>query len=129
MLEVFENDKLIAAYPVAIGSARNASPVGDWKVRGIAILVTLAALYTHYSAFFILAAENVWVAVEWLSRRRADRPGLMRAWLPVQVATLDRDTFQSLAAGSPTLKETMDRIAKSHLQENVAARSGGSPHV
>ena len=38
MLEVFENDRLIAAYPVAIGSARNASPIGDWKVRGIAKL-------------------------------------------------------------------------------------------
>jgi lipoprotein-anchoring transpeptidase ErfK/SrfK len=38
MLGVLENEKLIAAYPVAIGSARNASPIGDWKVRGIAKL-------------------------------------------------------------------------------------------
>jgi lipoprotein-anchoring transpeptidase ErfK/SrfK len=38
MLGVFENGKLIAAYPVAIGSAHNASPIGDWKVRGIAKL-------------------------------------------------------------------------------------------
>ena len=38
MLSVFENEKRIAAYPVAIGSARNASPIGDWKVRGIAKL-------------------------------------------------------------------------------------------
>jgi lipoprotein-anchoring transpeptidase ErfK/SrfK len=38
MLGVFENEKLIAAYPVAIGSAKNASPIGDWKVRGIAKL-------------------------------------------------------------------------------------------
>ena len=36
MLGVFENEKLIAAYPVTIGSAHTASPVGEWKVRGIA---------------------------------------------------------------------------------------------
>ena len=40
MLGVFENDKLIAAYPVTIGSAHTASPIGDWKVRGIAKLPT-----------------------------------------------------------------------------------------
>ena len=38
MLGVFENEKLIAAYPVTIGSAHTASPIGDWKVRGIAKL-------------------------------------------------------------------------------------------
>ena len=38
MLGVFENEKLIAAYPVTIGSAHTASPVGEWKVRGIAKL-------------------------------------------------------------------------------------------
>jgi lipoprotein-anchoring transpeptidase ErfK/SrfK len=38
MLGVFENEKLIAAYPVTIGSADTASPIGDWKVRGIAKL-------------------------------------------------------------------------------------------
>ena len=35
MLSVFENEKLIAAYPITIGSAKTASPIGDWKVRGI----------------------------------------------------------------------------------------------
>jgi lipoprotein-anchoring transpeptidase ErfK/SrfK len=40
MLGVFEAEKLIAAYPVTIGSAQTASPVGDWKVRGIAKLPT-----------------------------------------------------------------------------------------
>ena len=40
MLGVFEAGKLIAAYPVTIGSAQTASPVGDWKVRGIAKLPT-----------------------------------------------------------------------------------------
>ena len=35
MLGVFENEKLIAAYPVTIGSAHTASPIGEWKVRGI----------------------------------------------------------------------------------------------
>jgi len=36
MLGVFEADKLIAAYPITIGSAQTASPIGDWKVKGIA---------------------------------------------------------------------------------------------
>jgi len=35
MLGVFEGDKLIAAYPVTIGSSQTASPIGDWKVKGI----------------------------------------------------------------------------------------------
>jgi lipoprotein-anchoring transpeptidase ErfK/SrfK len=38
MLGVFENDTLIAAYPITIGSAHTASPIGDWKVRGVAKL-------------------------------------------------------------------------------------------
>ena len=36
MLTVYEADKLVAAYPVTIGSARTESPVGEWKVRGVA---------------------------------------------------------------------------------------------
>jgi lipoprotein-anchoring transpeptidase ErfK/SrfK len=40
MLGVFENEKLIAAYPVTIGSAHTASPIGNWKVRGIAKMPT-----------------------------------------------------------------------------------------
>lgn len=40
MLEVHEADKLVAAYPVTIGSAHTASPIGEWKVRGIAKLPT-----------------------------------------------------------------------------------------
>lgn len=38
MLGVFEAEKLIAAYPITVGSARTISPIGDWKVRGIAKL-------------------------------------------------------------------------------------------
>ncbi len=38
MLSVFENDKLIAAYPVTVGSAQTQSPVGDWTVRGVAMM-------------------------------------------------------------------------------------------
>jgi lipoprotein-anchoring transpeptidase ErfK/SrfK len=38
MLGVFESAKLIAAYPVSVGTAHTASPIGDWKVRGIAKL-------------------------------------------------------------------------------------------
>ena len=38
MLGVFEAEKLIAAYPITVGSAHTTSPIGDWKVRGIAKL-------------------------------------------------------------------------------------------
>src|SRR5262249_39103370 len=40
MLAVYEGDKLIAAYPVTIGSGHTASPIGEWKVRGLAKLPT-----------------------------------------------------------------------------------------
>ena len=40
MLGVFEAEKLIAAYPVTIGSAHNNSPIGEWKVRGVSKLPT-----------------------------------------------------------------------------------------
>ena len=36
MLGIYQGEKLIAAYPVTIGSARTASPIGEGKVRGIA---------------------------------------------------------------------------------------------
>src|SRR4029077_1356356 len=35
MLGVFEADKLVAAYPVTVGSAQTASPIGEWKVSRI----------------------------------------------------------------------------------------------
>jgi lipoprotein-anchoring transpeptidase ErfK/SrfK len=38
MLTVIEDGKLIAAYPVTIGSGKTESPIGDWKVRGVAKL-------------------------------------------------------------------------------------------
>lgn len=38
MLRLFENEKLVAAYPVTIGSEQTKSPVGEWKVKGIARL-------------------------------------------------------------------------------------------
>jgi len=40
MLGVFEGDKLIAAYPVMIGSAHTESPIGEWKVRRITKMPT-----------------------------------------------------------------------------------------
>jgi lipoprotein-anchoring transpeptidase ErfK/SrfK len=40
MLGVFEEDKLIAAYPVTIGSAQTASPIGEWKVSRITKMPT-----------------------------------------------------------------------------------------
>src|SRR5437868_1499506 len=41
MLGVFEGDKIIAAYPVTVGSTQTATPIGEWKVRGVANLPTL----------------------------------------------------------------------------------------
>ena len=38
MLTLRENDKNVAAYPVSIGSEHTESPIGDWKVRGVAKL-------------------------------------------------------------------------------------------
>jgi lipoprotein-anchoring transpeptidase ErfK/SrfK len=38
LLEVHQAEKLIAAYPVTVGSAQTASPIGQWKVRGVAKL-------------------------------------------------------------------------------------------
>ena len=39
-LGVFDSEKLIAAYPVAVGSTHTASPIGDWKVVRITKLPT-----------------------------------------------------------------------------------------
>jgi lipoprotein-anchoring transpeptidase ErfK/SrfK len=40
MLGVFEGDKLVAAYPVTVGSAHTASPIGEWKVSRITKMPT-----------------------------------------------------------------------------------------
>lgn len=36
MLAVYDGEKLIAAYPVTVGSTETGSPIGDWTVRGVA---------------------------------------------------------------------------------------------
>lgn len=38
MLSVFEDNKLVAAYPVTVGSGQTTTPIGQWKVRGVAKL-------------------------------------------------------------------------------------------
>ncbi len=38
MLSVFDNDKLVAAYPVTVGSEQTESPVGKWKVTKISTM-------------------------------------------------------------------------------------------
>ena len=40
MLGVFDGEKLIAAYPVTVGSKNTASPIGDWKVMRITKMPT-----------------------------------------------------------------------------------------
>ena len=36
MLEVRDGEKVVAAFPVTVGSAQTASPIGQWKVRAVA---------------------------------------------------------------------------------------------
>jgi lipoprotein-anchoring transpeptidase ErfK/SrfK len=38
MLEVFDAGRMVAAFPVTVGSSETASPIGEWKVRGVAKL-------------------------------------------------------------------------------------------
>lgn len=38
MLSLYENDKIVGAFPVTIGSTETESPVGEWKVKGVARL-------------------------------------------------------------------------------------------
>ena len=40
ILQVHDGEKLIAAYPVTVGSERTASPIGEWKVRRITKMPT-----------------------------------------------------------------------------------------
>jgi lipoprotein-anchoring transpeptidase ErfK/SrfK len=40
VLEVREGDKPVAAYPITVGSSQTASPIGEWRVRGIAKMPT-----------------------------------------------------------------------------------------
>ncbi len=40
ILEVREGEKLIASYPVTVGSTHTASPIGEWKVRRITKMPT-----------------------------------------------------------------------------------------
>jgi lipoprotein-anchoring transpeptidase ErfK/SrfK len=40
ILQVHDGEKLIAAYPVTVGSAQTASPIGEWKVRRISKMPT-----------------------------------------------------------------------------------------
>jgi len=39
-LQVHDGEKLIAAYPVTVGSVQTASPIGEWKVRRISKMPT-----------------------------------------------------------------------------------------
>jgi lipoprotein-anchoring transpeptidase ErfK/SrfK len=39
-LEVHDGEKIIATYPVTVGSSQTASPIGEWKVRRITKMPT-----------------------------------------------------------------------------------------
>ena len=74
MLGVFDADKLIAAYPVTIGSAKTASPIGEWKVQRIVKLPTFrwdeAMLnYGHRSGNFHMLppGPNSPIGVIWIA--------------------------------------------------------------
>ena len=38
MVRVYDADRLIAAYPVTLGSGQTESPIGEWKVKGVAMM-------------------------------------------------------------------------------------------
>ena len=40
MVGVYDGDRVVAAYPVTIGSGQTESPVGEWKVKGVAMMPT-----------------------------------------------------------------------------------------
>jgi len=74
MLEVHQGDKLIAGYPVTIGSAKNASPIGEWKVSRITKMPTfrwdkeMLQQGKHSGKFYLLpAGPNNPVGVMWIA--------------------------------------------------------------
>ncbi len=68
-------------YPRAAQGARG--------MRGAAYFVAcLLAIYTHYSAFFVIAAENLYAVIAWLRNRRAWGWFWARNWVLVQVFLL-----------------------------------------
>ena len=38
MVRVYDGGRLVAAYPVTIGSGQTESPIGEWKVKGVAMM-------------------------------------------------------------------------------------------
>lgn len=80
MLRLFENEKLVAAYPVTIGSAQTVSPLGEWKVKGIARLpdfrYDLAFLKTGErgdKTYLLAPGPNNPVGVIWVA---LNKPGI-----------------------------------------------------
>lgn len=80
MLRLFEKGRLVAAYPVTIGSAQTESPLGEWKVKGVALLpdfrYDLAFLKTgeHGDKTWLLPpGPNNPVGVIWVS---LNKPGI-----------------------------------------------------
>ena len=51
------------------------------RLRGAYFVTTLLAMYTHYSAFFVIAAQDVYALIRW----RKDRAALVR-WILLQLA-------------------------------------------
>ena len=80
MLRLFEQGKLVAAYPVTIGSAQTESPLGEWKVKGIALLpdfrYDLAFLKTGErgaKTYLLAPGPNNPVGVIWVA---LNKPGI-----------------------------------------------------
>ena len=80
MLRLFEEGKLVAAYPVTIGSAQTESPLGEWKVKGVALLpdfrYDLAFLKTGErgaKTYLLAPGPNNPVGVIWVA---LNKPGI-----------------------------------------------------
>lgn len=66
--------------------ARRGWGVGEGEVAYF--LSTLLAMYTHYSAFYVWIAENIFVAALWWKNRAAVGGRAIKGWIILQIALI-----------------------------------------
>jgi lipoprotein-anchoring transpeptidase ErfK/SrfK len=94
MLGVYQGEKLIAAYPVTVGSTHTASPIGEWKVRHITKMPTfrcdkeMLQRGKRSGNFHLLppGPRNP-VGVMWIALNKKESASTAQT-IPVQLATL-----------------------------------------
>lgn len=65
---------------------RRGRGVGEGEVAYF--LSTLLAMYTHYSAFYVWIAENIFVATGWWKNRAASGSRAIKGWVILQIALI-----------------------------------------